>query len=138
MSRLRRAMELANSRKVAGLGSDSQPEGMIVTADSEAQDRAIFSGFDIGYDELVGTSTEVASLYSHAASTVGLRPLFISAWCDGLLTGLLMASLPPTPSPGDNEVTGEGGNVRECIETSSGWCFTHNQPYATCNGHELH
>lgn len=109
MTQLAKAMEAANERKSAAF-ADESPQG-ITLADTELQDRAIFSGFDIGYDELVGTSTHVAELYSRAAHDIGLRSLFTSAWCDGLLTGLLLASLPPTSDPGDTEVTGpeEGG-----------------------------
>ena len=109
MTQLAKAMEAANERKSAAF-ADKSPQG-IALADSELQDRAIFSGFDIEYGELVGTSTQVAELYSRAAHDVGLRSLFISAWCDGLLTGLLLASLPPTSEPGDMEVTGPEGET---------------------------
>ena len=53
-------MEKAQARKSAGVGDG---EGIIL-ADSELQDRAIFSGFDIEYEELVATSLAVAELYS--------------------------------------------------------------------------
>lgn len=106
MTKLERAMRAANARKMAGFG-DISPSGGITLADSELQDRAIFSGFDIGYEELVSTSAHVAALYSHAAHGMGLGPLFTSAWCDGLLTGLLLASLPPTSEVGGD--TGLGG-----------------------------
>lgn len=137
MSRLKEAMQLANNRKMAAVNAE-EDEATRIALGTELSDRAVFNGFDIEFDELAATSTAVGEFYTQNTYYHGLFSLFVSAWCDGLLTGLLMASLPPTPSPGDNEVTGEGGNVRECIETSSGWCFTHNQPYATCNGHELH
>ena len=93
-------MEQAQARKEhVGQGREG-----IVFADSEFDDRAIFSGFDISYEELVGTSTAVANMYTQAATIIGLRSLFISSWCDGLLTGLLMASLPPEPPDEDSEL----------------------------------
>jgi hypothetical protein len=92
-------MKAAEQRKLASIGD----ERGVILADSELQDRAIFSGFDIDYNELVATSTNVADHFSQAAYVFGLRALFTSAWCDGLLTGLLLASLPPTPAGGANE-----------------------------------
>lgn len=105
MSQLKLAMEQAERRKqIVGDGRQG-----IVFADDEFDDRAIFSGFDIEYGELVGTSTAVADLYCQASHAIGLRSLFISSWCDGLLTGLLLASLPPaTPEPGAKDDTGPG------------------------------
>jgi hypothetical protein len=106
MSALQRALEAAQERKTACV--DGEPG--IVFADSEFQDRAIFSGFDIEYGELVATSTAIAELYAHTAHNIGLRSLFISSWCDGLLTGLMLAhSLPPTSDPRGTDDTGLGG-----------------------------
>lgn len=106
MTRLEQAMQQAEARKQAGAGHGRQG---IVFADSELQDRAIFSGFDIEFDELIGTSQAVADMYCQAARAVGLYSLFISSWCDGLLTGLLLASLPPaTPETGVKDDTGSG------------------------------
>lgn len=99
-------MEAANARKIASMGA--LPEGELIYGTDFAE-RAMFSGFDIERDELVGTSIAVASMYAAAAQGMGLRPLFISAWCDGLLTGLLLASLPPEPDAGATDGTGEGG-----------------------------
>lgn len=100
-------MEAANERKTAGVGDDQIG---VVLADSDFQDRAIFSGFDIGYEELLATSEAIAGVYAQAAYLFGLRALFISAWCDGLLTGLLLASLPPTPEAGVTDDTGPEGS----------------------------
>lgn len=94
MTKLETAIMLANARKMAGVGDSQQG---VVVADNELQDRAIFSGFDIEYGELLGTSTEVASKYWQSTHNMGLLPLFISAWCDGLLTGLMLASIPEEP-----------------------------------------
>lgn len=105
MTNLEKAMRQAQARKEAGVGEGAG----IVIADSETQDRAIFSGFDIDYGELVATSTAVAEFYANAAHRIGLRSLFISSWCDGLLTGLLLASLPPAPDPGVTDGTGTEG-----------------------------
>jgi hypothetical protein len=93
ITRLEQAMHAANERKIAAVGSED--DGLVI-ADTDTQDRAVFLGFDIDYSELVATSTQIAELYSRNAHSIGLRPLFISCWCDGLLTGLLLASLPPT------------------------------------------
>lgn len=143
MTRLKQAMLLANERKVAATGvTDDESTRMVMG--TSFSDRAVFGGFDIGFDELVGTSLEVGEFYSQSAHTLGLRSLFVSSWCDGLLTGLLLASLPPTSESGDTDVTGsEGGNVRECIEglpvggpDGPVWCMAHNQPYVTCDGTE--
>lgn len=108
MSSLRRAMEAAQARKVAGFGD--RVSGIVVS-DADICDRAIFGGFDIDYDELVATSIAVAEAYTQAAFNLGLGPLFSSVWCDGLLTGMLLASLPPTASDaGGRDATGsEGG-----------------------------
>lgn len=105
MTRLEQAMKAANDRKMAAVGGD---EG-IVFSDSELADRAVFSGFDVEYGELVSTSTHIGEFYSHNAHGMGLRPLFISCWCDGLLTGLLLASLPPNPGAMDG--TGAEGET---------------------------
>lgn len=109
MTRLAQAMKAASDRKTAAVGDQAG----IAFADSEIQDRAVFSGFDIEFGELISTSTHVAEFYSHAAHNIGLRPLFISAWCDGLLTGLLLASLPPTSESGGTDDTGLGGGGNE-------------------------
>lgn len=101
MSQLQKAMQQAEDRK--RLVSD---ENGIVLSRSEFEDRAVFSGFDIEYEELVGTSTAVGEAYCHGARVIGLRALFISAWCDGLLTGLLLASLPPASTSGVTDDTG--------------------------------
>jgi hypothetical protein len=116
MTSLERAMAAANERKMAAL-SDDDSEG-VVFAEGEFQDRAVFSGFDIQYGELIGTSAAVANVYTQAAHGTGLRPLFISAWCDGLLTGLLLGCLPAESDPGVTDDTGTEGEYPE----SAGQC----------------
>lgn len=105
MTKLERAIRAAEERKLAGLGDAASG---IHFSSGEQADRAIFSGFDIGYGELAATSTEVAEIYMRASHSIGLRPLFISSWCDGLLTGMLLASLPPESDPGVKDDTGTG------------------------------
>jgi hypothetical protein len=107
MTSLERAMRAANNRKMAGMAARDDDEGIVFG--SELQDRAVFSGFDIDYAELVSTSSHVAEFYSHNAHSLGLRPLFVSSWCDGLLTGLLLASLPPVSESGVKDDTGPEG-----------------------------
>jgi hypothetical protein len=99
-------MEAANERKMAALGA-TEDETTRLGFGSELSDRAVFGGFDIGYDELTSTSIAVGDFYAKNTHSLGLHPLFVSCWCDGLLTGLLLASLPPTSDPGNN--TGAGG-----------------------------
>ena len=94
MSRLAQAMEAAEARKQAALGGEANG---LVYSDGELQDRMLLGGFDLDYDELSETATRVADYFAHMALMVGLRSLFTSAWVDGLLTGLLAATL-PTPS----------------------------------------
>lgn len=106
MSRLTAAMEAVEARKNASFGKDAS--GLVVG--SVFQDRAVFSGFDIDYDELVTTSNLVAQHFNAAAGSgmVAIYQLFFACWVDGLLTGLLAASLdeggssglaPPDDSP---------------------------------------
>lgn len=103
MTVLERAVLAADARKRSQTGDiDGFVRG------SEEQDRAVFSGFDIQYDELVGTSGAIADLYTMHARIIGLRALFVSCWCDGLLTGMLAASLPPA-APNGSSVTDDTG-----------------------------
>lgn len=114
MSRLEKAMQQAQERKelvARGAGANEVHSAYgLVFSDGDFQDRAVFSGFDLDYGELVSTSCNVGDELCRASTVIGLRSLFIAAWCDGLLTGMLLASLPPDPSvPGDTEATGPGG-----------------------------
>lgn len=81
--RLAQAVELAEARKQASAGGG---KGVIYT-----QERLVFSGFDIDYDELCEIAQRVGRLFHSAAGGMGLQPLFISTWVDGLLVGLMFA-----------------------------------------------
>lgn len=90
MTRLERALDAAEDRKQASLGNQSG----LRFPNNELQERAIFSGFDIDYEELTFLAARVGSYFHNSAGNVGLRALFSAAWVDGLLIGLLAASLP--------------------------------------------
>lgn len=108
MSRLQEAMQLANNRKMAAVNTQEEEATRLVLG-TELSDRVVFGGFDIEHEELAGTSMAVGDFYTQHAYYNGLHSLFVSAWCDGLLTGLLLASLPPTPESGDKPDSGGEG-----------------------------
>lgn len=92
MTKLEAAIEAAEARKAAALGDESVG---FVTGDN-AQSRAIFSGFDLDHDELTELASRIA-VYYHASvheGMMGIRPLFSSAWIEGLLVGLMVNTLP--------------------------------------------
>lgn len=115
MSQLRDAMEACLERKMAVTGTAETGEPEIVYSRGELDNRAMFSGFDIDYGELKGSSLAVGDFYAENARLIGLRPLFVSCWCDGLLTGLMLASLPSESSAPDTDdgVGPEGENPDE-------------------------
>lgn len=105
MSRLEAAIQAAEDRKTASLGDDASG---LVFSSTEMQDRAVFGGFDLDYDELLDTATRVGNYFTGMASGVGLHALFLACWLDGMLTGLLAASLRDDP-PESEAATGSGG-----------------------------
>lgn len=103
MSGLEEAIAAAEARKEAALGiQPGAPARFGVTA-SEELDRAVFSGFDLDYEELTVTALRAARIYHGQAATMPLLPLFISCWCDGILVGLMAAS----------RAGGEGGDAAQ-------------------------
>lgn len=103
--RLEEAIKAAEARKSASLNTEQVG---LVFSDNDFQDRAVFSGFDLNHADLVETSNRIGWYFTQMASNIGLRPLFTAAWTDGLLVGLLAASLPPDPEPDANAGSGEG------------------------------
>lgn len=108
-------MEAALQRKMAVTGTEAAGDPEIVYSRGEQDNRAMFSGFDIEHDELKGSSLAVGDFYAENARLIGLRPLFVSCWCDGLLTGLMLANLPSEPSAPEvtNDFGPEGENPDE-------------------------
>lgn len=99
-SRLTRAIEAAEARKTAAFGD------VVGVVEGQQQGRAVFSGFDIDFEQLTEVSNMAAMNFSGLASGIALGPLFSMAWTDGFLIGLLAASLPTTEGP---ESTGDSG-----------------------------
>lgn len=92
MTRLTDAVDAVEARKESALGTD---QSGLVTGDN-GQSRAIFSGFDIDFDELTEMTERVAIYYNAAVQEgmMGIRPLFSSAYIEGMLVGLMLAKLP--------------------------------------------
>lgn len=111
VSRLEDAAEAAEARKLAALGDDTVG---VLTAD-EQQSRAVFSGFDLDFEELNATSARAGTFFAEmvANTEMSLRTIFTLAWTDAFLLGLMVASLPPTPSESDDPAPSgsEGGET---------------------------
>lgn len=99
-SKLHRAINAAEARKQAAFGD---VEGIV---EGFQEGRAVFSGFDIDFNQLTEIANAVGLNFSGLASGIALGPLFSMAWTDGFLIGLLAASLPTTEGP---ESTGDSG-----------------------------
>ena len=113
MSKLYRAIEAAENRKAAVLGEAEGPT-LAVTNDT-FQRLAMFNGFDISPEELEEVAIRVGYFFCHMAPTIGLRALFSSAYVDGLLTGLFLATASDSPesdldAPGSGEEWPEGSS----------------------------
>jgi hypothetical protein len=106
------AIEAANSRKLAAGIPDTTDEGLVFTQ-GQFTDRAVFSGFDIDYDELVSVIETVGAFFTtQACGAHPLIPLFRAAWTDGFLTGLMVKQnvAPHHDPPGYGEPNaGPGG-----------------------------
>jgi hypothetical protein len=107
MRNIARALEAAELRKQAA-GVEAPSGTHLKFTSGEDMDRAIFSGFDIEYDELLQAVDNASWFFVQAALSTGLSTLFKACWSDGLLTGLMLAQqvAPHHTSPGDKEVTG--------------------------------
>lgn len=114
------AIEAANARKAAiGL---PESHSQIVFSESQSDDRAVFSGFDIDYDELVNVVETAGAFFTmQACGEHPLIPLFRAAWSDGFLTGLMVRNnvAPHHESPGSDNSRPEsesGGTPTEYPE----------------------
>ena len=89
MIALEQAVIAAEERKVAVFG-ECEPG---LEMGGEQHMRRLFSGFDIDPDELMRIVEHVQTFF-HASGAVLPAPfLYGSAWCDGILVGLLLAHL---------------------------------------------
>lgn len=98
MTVIRDAVRAAEDRKYAAGLSTSGPQ-QLVFSEGELNDRAIFGGFDIDYDELVATIGQAAAFFSAHAAMQPLIPLFSGCWADGFLVGLMVNSVAPHHDP---------------------------------------
>lgn len=87
------ATQAADARKQA---AHNMEIGFVFSG--EAQDRAIFSGLDVDYDELAEFATRAGRMFCAYSPEVPLRPLFVAAWVEGLLVGLLAQQLAREPT----------------------------------------
>lgn len=102
---LRRAIEASEARKTAIFGGENE---VTLQVGDSMQERALYSGYDIDIEELDAVADRFALTFSNMAAVVALGPLFKSAWCEGLLVGLMIASLPQASQPGaDDDGTGQ-------------------------------
>lgn len=101
-SLMARAIDAAERRKVAGLGLDEPNENLTWADDLGA--RAIFSGFDIDYDDLHEASQNIGAYFAiHARLSPHFQHLiFAAAWTDGVLMGLYIAKLQAEEDATDN------------------------------------
>ena len=92
--RLADACEAAEFRKQAALGLDDDAESAM-TFTTEAQTRAMFSGYDVDYAELQKISERAGRFFAwYALMMVPMRIAAQAAWTDGLLTGIQLERLP--------------------------------------------
>jgi hypothetical protein len=111
MSVLTNAIEAANERKLAvGLPDD----GTLKFTESTTEDRMVFGGFDLDYDEVAKAVEAAGSFFTmQACGEHPLIPLFRACWADGLLTGLMVPNNvaphhdPPDPHPVGGEDSGD-------------------------------
>lgn len=87
--KLTEAVEAANERKQA-VGLCEPGDAGLVFSSSSDDDKAVFSGFNVEYDELLDIISRASWFFTHMAPNMGLRPLFAGCWADGLLVGLIM------------------------------------------------
>lgn len=113
MTSIEAAVGAAEVRKATIFG-DSEDAGLVVTAQGEFRQRAIYSGFDIDMDELADVSHRAGDFFCRMTPSIGLRALFIACWTDAFLIGLLAGqqTSSPTTNPGEetDDFAGEGGS----------------------------
>lgn len=91
MLSLRDSIQIVEERQTAVMGeriTDESP-GSVVFSDNPADDKAILSGYDIDYDELLEVVDEMAVLYSNVAFYNGLQVAFRAAISNAIQVGLV-------------------------------------------------
>lgn len=87
MSRLEDAVQAVEDRKQAVFDQHDEAEMIF---GSNFQDRVMFSGFDLNYDEMQEIAQRVATAFAAMVVFTSVSPvdLYASAWVEGLLTGM--------------------------------------------------
>ena len=107
MGKLMDAMQAAEDRKAAVFGDPDGPS--IVSAEDGIQERAMFYGFDLDYDELKSVVDRVTWFYGRQVYLLPVPRLIVSAWVDGLLAGLFTAVLSSPHKPAGDDTPAGGG-----------------------------
>jgi hypothetical protein len=90
MLTLRESMQVVDERKNAVMGDEHDiPGGTVRYADSPDADRAIVSGYDVDYDELLEVIEEMTIQYGTVAWEVGVKTAMKAAIADALQIGLV-------------------------------------------------
>lgn len=110
MSVLGDAIDAANARKSAGLGEGGISGELHLTDDADG--RAIISGFDVDYEELIRVMEMAGAFFTQkACMEEPLVPLFRACWIDAFLVGLMVHKTvaPHHEPPGPDLRAGSGG-----------------------------
>lgn len=90
MLTLRDAMKIVDERKDIVMGeSHDIPGGTVRFAESTDADKAIISGYDVDYDELLEILNEMTEQYAIIAYTSGIRTAIFAGLADALQIGLV-------------------------------------------------
>lgn len=97
MMTLRDAMAAVDARKTAVLGDEEPTEQTfygdgsvrLQYAADEDQDKAVLSGYDLDYDELMEVLDEMATFFCNVSHQVGLHLTFKAALAEALQLGLV-------------------------------------------------
>lgn len=115
MSVLEQAIKAAEKRKEsAGITAPEPGAQSLVMSTGADVDRAIFSGFDIDYEELTNWIMNQTAFFFTQSGSRGLVHTFSGCWADGFLTGLMAANVAPHhESPGSGDRSTEPGDTVE-------------------------
>ena len=102
------AIEAANARKLAAGVPELAPgePNRLHFSEDEMDDRAVFSGFDLNYNELVRVVEAAGTFFTmQACGEHPLIPLFRASWADGFLVGLMVRNnvAPHHEPPGSDD-----------------------------------
>lgn len=88
--KLAKAIEAAEERKLAVLGDHNGREPAL-NLTTEEQSRALISGFDIDYEELIATAQRVAPFFAAMTLEMNSRLTHQAAWSEGFIIGLFVS-----------------------------------------------